>query len=108
MLESLLQLCATKYGREYLRNKNTYFILRELHKVTQITFNIPCWLFNLFYQNEEDKVVRLACENVIDILIKREDEINLDNYHDHEIPEEVLPQLEEMDREYLKDDEKPE
>lgn len=26
------KLCATKYGREYLRSKNTYVILRELHK----------------------------------------------------------------------------
>ncbi len=42
-----------------MRGKNTYFILRELHS------------------NETDKLVRLACENVIDILIKKEEEINL-------------------------------
>lgn len=52
LLEALLQLCATKIGREYLRDNNAYIILRELHK----------W--------EKDPSVLLACENVVDILIK--------------------------------------
>lgn len=52
LLEALNQLCATKVGREILREKNTYVILRELHK----------W--------ENDKKCSLACENVVDILIK--------------------------------------
>lgn len=52
LLEALAQLCATKESREVLRNKNTYVILREFHK----------W--------EKDKAVLLACENVVDILIK--------------------------------------
>lgn len=52
LLEALGQLCATKKGREILREKNTYVILRELHK----------W--------EKDKNVLLACENVVDILIR--------------------------------------
>lgn len=52
LLEALSQLCATKKGREYLRENNAYVILRELHK----------W--------EKDKAVLLACENVVDILIK--------------------------------------
>lgn len=52
LLEALNQLCATKVTREILREKNTYIILRELHK----------W--------EKDKSCLLACENVVDILIK--------------------------------------
>lgn len=52
LLEVLIQLCATKIGREILREKNTYIILREFHK----------W--------EKDRNVLLACENVVDILIK--------------------------------------
>lgn len=52
LLEALNQLCATKVAREILREKNTYIILRELHK----------W--------EKDKSCLLACENVVDILIK--------------------------------------
>lgn len=52
LLESLNQLCATRKGRNYLRDNNAYIILRELHKC------------------ETDKAVLLACENVVDILIK--------------------------------------
>lgn len=52
LLEALNQLCATKVAREILREKNTYIILRELHK----------W--------ENDRVCLLTCENVVDILIK--------------------------------------
>jgi hypothetical protein len=47
--------------------------------------------------------VRLACENVIDILIKKEEEINVENYHDHDVPEDIVPKLIEMDDNYLKD-----
>lgn len=52
LLDALLQLCATKQTREFLRRQNTYVILREYHK----------W--------ENDKAALLACENVIDILIR--------------------------------------
>lgn len=52
LLEALCQLCATKVARQILRRKNTYLILREYHK----------W--------ETEKVALLACENVIDILIR--------------------------------------
>ena len=52
LLEALEQLCATRKGRQILREKNTYVILRELHR----------W--------EKDKNVLLACENVVDILIR--------------------------------------
>ena len=39
----------------------------------------------------------------VDILIKKEEEIGLDNYKRVEVPDEVIPQLHEMDKEYLKD-----
>lgn len=52
LLEALDQLCATRHGRKVLRDKNTYIILREYHK----------W--------ETNKSALLACENVVDILIK--------------------------------------
>ncbi|CAK9441006.1 uncharacterized protein LODBEIA_P48750 [Lodderomyces beijingensis] len=35
-LESLLLLCTTRPAREYLREKQVYCIIRELHKVTQV------------------------------------------------------------------------
>lgn len=85
LLEAITQLCAKKAGRELIRSNCAYFILRQLHK------------------NEGDKSVRLACENLVDILIKKEDEIKLDNYKDIQVPNEVLGELEDMDKEYLKE-----
>ena len=84
ILEAINQLCATKSGREIIRSKSSYFILKELHKI------------------EKDKHVKLACENLVDILIKKEEEINVENYKEVEVPDDVVPQLEEMDKEYLK------
>lgn len=52
LLEALEQLCATKVHREYMRDHNVYIILRELHK----------W--------EKDRQVLLACENLVDLLIR--------------------------------------
>ena len=68
-----------------MRSKNTYYILRELYNV------------------EQDKNVKLACENVIDIIIKKEDEIGVDNFQEHQVPDEVVPKLLQMDEDYLKD-----
>ena len=56
LLESLAQLCATRTARDYLRKMGTYEILRELHK----------WECT----EEGDPNVLLACENVVDILIR--------------------------------------
>lgn len=85
LLESILQLCATRECREIIRKNSAYFILKEFHKI------------------EEDKVVKLACENLVDILIKTEDEIKIDNYKNVSVPESLVPELEDMDKEYLKD-----
>jgi len=85
LLEALVQLCAKRSSREILRKNNAYIILRELHKV------------------ETNREVLLAVENVVDILIKTEDEINLDNYKDVEVPAELVPKLLAMDELYLKD-----
>ncbi|XP_066594572.1 protein HGH1 homolog [Prorops nasuta] len=83
LLEALMQLCATKKGREYLRSKNAYIILRELHKA------------------EKDKNVLLECEKVVDILIKKEEEIGLDNLKDVEVPEEYKKKFNKIDEEYI-------
>lgn len=52
LIESITQLCAKRPNRELVRDKNTYVILRELHK----------W--------ETCKKALLACENLVDILIR--------------------------------------
>nr|CAG4640999.1 EOG090X08WK [Eulimnadia texana] len=79
LIEALTQLCATKFGREYLRSKNAYVILRELHK----------W--------EKDREAFIACENLVDILIKYEHEIGYDNLKEVEVPEDVAKKFEEFD-----------
>ncbi|KAH8311434.1 hypothetical protein KR044_006319 [Drosophila immigrans] len=88
LLECLLQLCATRRCREVLRAKGVYEILREYHK----------W---------EAKVGRdsdcvLACENVVDILIKKEEEIGLDNYKSVEVPTDQAEKFIQEDADYVK------
>ncbi|XP_018396556.1 PREDICTED: protein HGH1 homolog [Cyphomyrmex costatus] len=83
LLEALNQLCATKVAREILRKTNTYLILRELHK----------W--------EKDKKCLLACENIVDILIKTEEEIGLDNLKEVEVPSEYTEMFHKMDKEFI-------
>ncbi|QQP56948.1 Brain protein 16 [Caligus rogercresseyi] len=85
LLESMTQLCATKEGREFMRSNNAYVILKEFHKT------------------EKDKVVRLACENLVDIIIKKEEEIKVNNYKDVDVPEDIIPELKQMDEEYLQE-----
>ncbi|XP_062563357.1 protein HGH1 homolog [Armigeres subalbatus] len=85
LLESLAQLCATRKGREYLRERGTYEVLRELHK-------FEC-------SPEGEKRVLVTCENVVDILIRTEDEIGEDNLKALDIPEDVLSKIEKMDDE---------
>ena len=65
------------------REKNAYVILRELHKI------------------EKNREVLLACENLVDILIKKEEEISIEKYTDVEVPDDVVEKLNEIDKEYL-------
>ncbi|CAD6991361.1 protein HGH1 homolog [Ceratitis capitata] len=86
LLESLLQLCATKRSREFLRSKGVYEILREYHKWETET--------------GKDKDCLMACLNVVDILIKKEEEIGLDNYKEVEVPEDIADKFVKEDEEY--------
>lgn len=79
LLESLAQLCATRHGRKYLRDKGAYEILRELHKFESSV--------------EGDRRSLRACEDVVDILIKTEDEIGHDNLKQVEIPEDAMEKV---------------
>ncbi|XP_022650643.1 protein HGH1 homolog isoform X2 [Varroa jacobsoni] len=83
LIEALNQLCATSLGRKYLKENGTYFVLRELHKV------------------EKDRVVVVACENLVDILIQ--DEPEQDNLKEIDIPAELVQKFEKMDAQALKD-----
>lgn len=57
LLDSLLQLCATRPLREHLRAKGVYEVLREYHKWE--SGNKPI-----------ERPLVLSCENVVDILIR--------------------------------------
>lgn len=83
LLDSLNQLCATRKAREFLRSKGTYEILRELHK----------WETT----DAGDKLCLLSCENVVDILIRTEDEIGEDNLKSLDVPNDLVEKFDKMD-----------
>lgn len=83
LLESLAQLCATRKGREYLRNHGAYLILRELHK----------WECTA----HGDKKTLVACENVVDILIRTEEELGEENLKHVEIPEHLVEKFKNLE-----------
>lgn len=83
LLDSLGQLCATRKAREFLRSNGTYEILRELHKWEN--------------SNEGDKMCLIACENVVDILIRTEDEIGEDNLKTLDIPIDLIEKFNKLD-----------
>ncbi|XP_059185879.1 protein HGH1 homolog [Centropristis striata] len=79
LLETLLLLTATKSGRETLKDKNVYPIMREYHR----------W--------EKDVIVKAACEKLVQVLIGDEPERGMENLMEVEIPEEVEEKLKEAD-----------
>lgn len=81
LLESLAQLCATRSARDLLRARGTYEILRELHK-------FECG-------KDGDRQALRACENVVDVLIRTEEEIGEDNLKELEIPGEYAEKFEQ-------------
>ena len=85
ILETLNKLCMRRKGREILRSNGVYYILREYHK----------W--------EKDPKVKLACENVVDILIQKEDEVGVEDLSAVEVPDDMKEKFEKMDEDYIGD-----
>ncbi|XP_032528209.2 protein HGH1 homolog [Danaus plexippus] len=83
IIETLNKLCAKRNIREVLRDNGVYYVLREYHK----------W--------EKDPNTLLACENVVDILIQKEEEVGAEDLSKVDIPEELKGKFEEMDKEYV-------
>uniref|UniRef100_A0A3Q3WJP2 Protein HGH1 homolog n=1 Tax=Mola mola TaxID=94237 RepID=A0A3Q3WJP2_MOLML len=79
LLETLLLLTATKTGRQTLKDKNVYPIMREFHN----------W--------EKDIHVRAACEKLVQVLIGDEPEQGMENLMEVEIPEDMEKKLTEAD-----------
>ncbi|XP_021198946.3 protein HGH1 homolog [Helicoverpa armigera] len=86
ILETLNKLCMRRKGREILRDNGVYYVLREYHK----------W--------EKDPKVRLACENVVDILIQKEDEVGAEDLSTVEVPDDMKDKFEKMDKDYIEDE----
>ncbi|GAV03586.1 hypothetical protein RvY_13982 [Ramazzottius varieornatus] len=86
LLEALLQLCCTEYGRSFLRDNGAYYILRELHE----------W--------EKNAAARIACENVVDPLISDEpDQAHLKDLKQIDIPQDLARKFEDMKRQLAED-----
>lgn len=84
IIETLNKFCTKRNAREILRNNGVYYVLREYHK----------W--------EKDPKVKLACENVVDILIQKEDEVGAEDLSAVEVPEEMTEKFQKMDEDYIK------
>ena len=68
-----------------------------LHKLSK-ALNIHLSTSKSTQREQSDRV-----ENLVDILIKREDEINVENCKNLEVPDNLLPKFKEMDKTFLKD-----
>ncbi|CAL8336793.1 unnamed protein product [Merluccius merluccius] len=79
LLETLLLLTATKSGRQTLKKKNVYPIMREFH----------CW--------EQEAHVISACEKLVQVLIGDEPEEAMENLLQVEVPEELEEKLRKAD-----------
>ncbi|CAH2014470.1 unnamed protein product [Acanthoscelides obtectus] len=78
LLEAITQLVAKRPNREFIRDKNTYVIMRELHK----------W--------EKDDEAKAACENLVDILIRTEEEIGHENLKEVDIPDDLREKFDKV------------
>ncbi|XP_021415691.2 protein HGH1 homolog [Oncorhynchus mykiss] len=79
LIETMILLTATKVGRQILKAKNVYAIMREFHN----------W--------EKEPHVAAACEKLIQVLIGDEPEPDMENLLEVEIPEDVEVKLKDMD-----------
>ncbi|KAH9418152.1 Protein hgh1 [Dermatophagoides pteronyssinus] len=79
LIETIHQFCSTKYGREIIRFTNIYYHLREYHR----------------WEKQEDNIESLM--RLIDVIIKKEEEINVDNLRELEIPQDLLEKFERLD-----------
>lgn len=80
-LESILLLCSTRKGRDYLREKSVYPVVRELHKVSK------------------DEKVTEMCDRLVQMLMRDEGDQKPDNEEIEEIKN-ILGKIEEVDVEH--------
>ncbi|XP_005100636.1 protein HGH1 homolog [Aplysia californica] len=85
LIEAVTQLCSTKQGRLLIKEKNAYVILRELDR----------W--------EKDPKTKVACRNLIDVLISDEPQQGMEDLHKVEVPEHLVEKFNQMDLDLLSD-----
>ncbi|XP_033099511.1 protein HGH1 homolog [Anneissia japonica] len=78
LIESICQLCSTKEGRQIVKGKRTYVIIRELHK------------------SEDDKEVGITIEHLVQLLIGDEPEEGMENLNKVDIPPDVKEKLDKL------------
>ena len=78
-------MCATAVPRKYVRDKNTYIILRELHK------------------SEKDPAANYAIENLISLLIGDEPAPGSENLKEVQIPEHIEKKMDKAYEQAQKD-----
>ena len=76
-------MCSRKDCREFIKEKNAYLILRELHK----------W--------EKDEKVKETCEKLVQILIADEPEKEYENLHHVSVPEDLAQKFYEFETKEL-------
>lgn len=79
LIETLMLLASRKSNRDYIKEKNAYVIMRELHK----------W--------ETDSKAKAVCEKFVQILISDEPEKENENYEKVMIPEHLSKKFYEFD-----------
>lgn len=85
LLEAILLLCSTRATRLIVRGANIYFLLRE------------------YFHWEMVPRVSQTAHNLIDILIKTEAEINVDNLIELQIPHELKEKFEKFDSDLIEE-----
>ncbi|KAM4865060.1 protein HGH1 homolog [Thomomys bottae] len=80
LVEAVMLLTATAPGRQQVRDRGAYLILRELHS----------W--------EPEPDVQMACEKLIQVLIGDEPECGMENLLEVQVPEDVEQQLLQLDQ----------
>lgn len=86
LLDCLSQLCATRKSRDYLRSMGTYEILREYHK----------W--------ETNRKALYYCENIVNILIRTEEEIGEEDLSKIEVPQDLHEKFDKYDEDECKEE----
>ncbi|XP_028673934.1 protein HGH1 homolog [Erpetoichthys calabaricus] len=79
LLETIMLLTATKNGRDIVKKKNTYPIMREFHK----------------WEKEPDVIA--SCEKLVQVLIGDEPEPGMENLLEVDIPKEIEEKLQVLD-----------